>query len=64
MIIDVAATKKALKGKGLTMPGYARAHGIDPVKFPNYLNGFVKMPVEVAEQLRADSILVEVPCEA
>lgn len=60
MQVDIAATKERIKAKGFTLPGYARANGIDPAKFPAYFFQRVSMPEDVQKILKADNLLVEV----
>lgn len=60
-MIDVEATRDRLRSKGLTIPGWARSHGLDPAKLPSRFHGNRKTKFTQAEldALRSDGLLVE-----
>lgn len=58
-MIDVKATREALRSKGLTVTGYARSKGWDTIKFTTRFYNGVRFTPEEEKTLREDNLLVE-----
>ncbi len=58
-MINVAATRENFRTKGLTIPGWARAKGLDPAKLPTRFHNGAKFTAAEVAALKADGLLVE-----
>lgn len=58
-MVDVAATREQFRARGLTIPGWARAKGLDPSKMPTRFYHGGKFTAAEEAALREDGLLVE-----